>query len=135
MDDIQGWLDRLVQATNGHDLEGLAACFAEHYENETPAHPSRGFRGRAQVRHNWEQIFAFIPDLHAEVARTAVDGSVVWTEWEMGGTRRDGTPHHMAGVVIFDVVGGEARRARFYLEPVEEASGTVDDAVRTQVVR
>ena len=60
-------IDRLVRATNQHDLEALTACFAEDYKNETPAHPARGFRGRAQVRRNWEQIFAFVPDINVEV--------------------------------------------------------------------
>lgn len=128
-------IDRLLQAINGHDLEALVGCFAEEYENQTPAHPARGFHGRGQVRRNWEQIFAFVPDLRAEVARSAVDGEVVWSEWEMTGARRDGSAHLMRGVVIFGVRGGVARWARFYLEPVDQSSGTVDDAVRAQVVR
>lgn len=128
-------VQRLLQATNAHDLDALVACFADDYENETPVHPARGFRGSAQVRRNWEQIFAFVPDLHAEVTRAAVDGDVIWTEWEMAGTRRDGSAHCMRGVVIFSVHGSVARWARFYLEPADPSSGTVDDAVREQVVR
>jgi ketosteroid isomerase-like protein len=128
-------VDRLVQATNDHDLEALVACFAEDYENETPSHPARGFRGRGQVRRNWEQILTFVPDLRAEVIRTAVDGDVVWTEWEMMGTRRDGSAHRMRGVVIFSVGDGVAQWARFYLEPVDPSGSTVDDAVRKQVAR
>ena len=135
MEDPRSWVDRLVRATNDHDLDALVECFAEDYVNEVPAHPSRGFRGRTQVRRNWEQIFGFVPDVRVEVTASAVAGSVVWTEWTMQGTRRDGTAHRMAGVIGFDVVDGAARTARFFLEPVEETSGTVDDAVRTQVVR
>lgn len=88
-------IDRLLRAINDHDLEASAACFAEDYENETPAHPARGFRGKAQVRRNWGQIFAFVPDLRAEVTRSAVAGEVTWTEWEMTGTpsRRDSALH------------------------------------------
>ncbi|MGB0093941.1 MAG: nuclear transport factor 2 family protein [Solirubrobacteraceae bacterium] len=128
-------IDRLLQATNDHNLDALVACFAEDYANQTPAHPARGFRGRAQVRSNWEQIFAFVPDLRAEVTRSTVDGDVVWSEWEMTGTRRDGSAHCMRGVVIFGVGNGVAQWARFYLEPVDFAGGTVDDAVRRQVMR
>ena len=61
---------RLLQATNDHDIEALVACFAEEYRNETPAHPARCFSGRGQVRRNWEQIFGFVADLHAEVLRS-----------------------------------------------------------------
>ena len=96
-------IDRLVRATNQHDLEALTASFAEDYQNETPAHPARGFRGRAQVRRNWEQIFASVPDIHAEVVRSAVTADAVWTEWEMQGTRRDGSSHTTRGVIVFGV--------------------------------
>jgi ketosteroid isomerase-like protein len=135
MDGPGAMVDRLLRATNDHDIDALAACFAEDYENETPAHPARSFRGREQVRRNWEQIFGFVPDVRAEVLRRAIDGDTVWTEWQMTGTRHDGTPHHMRGVVVFGVGGGVARWARFYLEPVDEGAGGVDDAVREQVVR
>ena len=128
-------IDRLVHATNHHDLEALAACFAEDYKNETPAHPARSFRGRAQVRRNWEQIFAFVPDIHVEVVRSAVKSDSVWTEWEMRGTRRDGKPHWGRGVIIFGVSGDAIHWARFYVEPVDESDKTVDDAIREQVVR
>jgi len=40
-----GVIDRLVMATNAHDLDALLACFDDDYVNETPAHPLRGFRG------------------------------------------------------------------------------------------
>jgi ketosteroid isomerase-like protein len=135
MNGTQAMVDRLTQATNDHDLEGLVACFGEDYVNETPVHPGRSFRGRQQVRRNWEQIFAFVPDLRAEVISSAVAGETAWTEWEMTGTRRDGTAHQMRGVIVFGVSDGVAQWARFYLEPVDSRTGTVDDAVREQVAR
>ena len=128
-------IDRLVRVTNEHDLEALAECFAEDYQNETPVHPARGFRGRPQVRRNWEQIFAFVPDIHVEVVRSAVEADTVWTEWEMRGTRRDGKSHWMRGVIVFGVSDDTIRWARFYLEPVDDSETTVDDAIRDQVVR
>jgi ketosteroid isomerase-like protein len=127
--------ERLVGATNRHDLDGLVACFAEDYENQTPVHPARGFRGRGQVRRNWEEIFAVVPDIRVELLASAIDGETAWTELDMSGTRADGTPLHMRGVVIFGVGDGVAQWARFYVEPVDESSGTVDDARRQQVVR
>lgn len=135
MDEPRAMVERLVRATNDHDLDALVACFAEDYENETPVHPARGFRGRDQVRRNWEQIFANVPDVRARVIRLAIDGNTAWTEWEMTGTRRDGTAHHMRGVIVLDIGDGVARRAQFYLEPVDGGTSTVDDAVRDQVVQ
>jgi ketosteroid isomerase-like protein len=126
-------VERLCQATNDHDLEALAGCFAVDYRNQTPVHPARAFEGRAQVRKNWEQIFAAVPDLTA-AARWIADGQEVWSEWEMRGTRLDGSLHLMRGVVIFGVQDGEATWARFYLEPVQEGGGDVDQAVRRAVL-
>ena len=126
-------LHRLERATNDHDLEALVDCFAADYRNETPVHPARGFRGSEQVRANWEQIFATVPDLRAVVLRSTVDGKTVWSEWEMSGTRRDGTDHLMRGVVIFKVDDGRATSARFYLEPIDHSGTDVNAAVRAAV--
>jgi ketosteroid isomerase-like protein len=128
-------VDRLVAATNAHDLDALVACFGDDYVNDTPAHPGRGFEGNDQVRRNWEQIFSWVPDIHVAVLATATDGDDIWSEWEMRGTRKDGSAHLMRGVIIFTVRGNLARRGRFYLEPVEDATGDINDAVRRQVVR
>jgi ketosteroid isomerase-like protein len=126
-------LERLVATTNDHDLDGLVNCFAADYRNETPAHPARGFTGREQVRGNWQQIFAAVPDLHATVLQSALVGDTVWTEWEMTGTRRDGTAHLMRGVILFGVIGGRAAWARFYLEPVQTGGGTIKSALDAQL--
>jgi len=135
MDGPAATVERLVQATNAHDLDSLVACFAEDYRNETPVHPARSFQGRSQVRRNWEQIFAFVPDIRVEIIRSAVDGDSLWSEWEMRGTRRDGTAHLMRGCIVFGVGDSAISWARFYLEPVDENGATVDQAVREQVVR
>jgi ketosteroid isomerase-like protein len=131
MPDALHVVNRLLAATNEHDLEALVDCFAPEYVNETPAHPRRGFSGRDQVRRNWATIFAGVPDITARLIASAVDGSRVWTDWEMSGTRRDGAPHAMAGVIIFGVHDGRIVSARFYLEPVELASGDVEAAVES----
>jgi ketosteroid isomerase-like protein len=122
-------VERLARATSAHDLEGIVACFADGYVNQTPTHPQRSFAGRDQVRRNWEQILTGVPDITARVLASTVDGDTVWSEWQMSGTRREGALHQMCGVIIFEVDGELVRAARFYLEPLERESGTVDDAV------
>ena len=112
-------VDRLCDATNRHDLDALTTCFAVEYRNETPTHPARSFVGRAQVRRNWEQLFAAMPDLSATITRSALAGDSVWTEWEMRGTRPDGQPHLMRGVIVFGIEDDEIAEARFFLEPVD----------------
>lgn len=126
-------VEQLQAAVNAHDLDAVVACFAADYRNETPAHPHRGFVGRQQVRTNWEQIFAVVPDIHSEVMRVAVDGDTVWSEWEHRGHRPDGSVHMMRGVVIFGVADGMATWARFYLEPAQQEGDDVDQFRRRQL--
>ncbi len=126
-------IDRLLKATNAHDIDALVGFFAPDYVNETPVHPDRGFTGSEQVRRNWTQIFAAVPDLVAQVTTLAQDRGHVWTEWQMSGSRGDGTPHLMRGVIIFTVEGDQITAARFYLEPVETSSGNIDAAVASQM--
>lgn len=126
-------VQRLRDATNAHDLEAIVACFAPDYRNETPLHPARGFVGRDQVRRNWTQILAAIPDVSTEIVASVASGGAVWTEWEHSGTRRDGSAHLMRGVIVFGVHDSVITTARFFLEPVDEASDGVDAAVQRQV--
>ncbi len=118
---------KLRDATNSRSVTRVLDCFAEDYSNQTPAHPGRGFTGKGQVRRNWAQIFAGIPDHMAILIASTQDGDRVWTEWEMRGTRRDGTPHLKCGPILFTVRGGLATAARFYLEPVDDPTAS-DDA-------
>jgi ketosteroid isomerase-like protein len=131
--DPRALLERLLPAVNDHDLEALAACFATDYVNVNPSHPLRDFQGAEQVRRNWSHIFAEVPDIHARVLRSAVDGDTLWTEWEMSGARLDGGAVDLRGVFIYGVADGQATWARMFLEPVEQASGDIDAAVRRDV--
>src|SRR6478752_1563079 len=126
-------VDRLVRATNAHDLDGIVDCFCSGYVNETPAHPARSFAGREQVRTNWRHILAAVPDLRARVLRSAVSLDVVWSEWEMSGTQLSGATHLMRGVIIFGILDGRVNRARFYLEPVDADTAGIDAAVDAHV--
>jgi ketosteroid isomerase-like protein len=132
--DLLPVVERLLLATNAHDLEGIAACFADDYALESPLHPARSFRGKEQVRRNWTQILRAIPDVQARVFRSATHEGSVWTEWEMSGTRPDGGKHLMRGVFIFGVSDGLLRWGRMFLEPVDDSSLDMDAALQTQVL-
>jgi hypothetical protein len=101
--------------------------------NETPVHPAQGFTGRDQVRRNWEQIFAGMPDLTATLLRSCSRGEVVWSEWQMTGTRGDGIAFQLAGVIIFGVRDEQFSWCRFYLEPVQAGGADVDQALRQHI--
>lgn len=123
-------VQHLRDAINAHDLEALVACFARDYCGELPLHPARDFRGAEQVRRNWAQILAGVPDLNAELVRTATNGNEAWAEWEWTGTRRDGLPHLMRGTTIVGVEDGMVAWSRFYMEPVVDDGVGIDGAVR-----
>jgi len=121
---------RLRDAMNEHDLEALVDVFDPDFVSETPAHPQRTFRGADQVRRNWDQIFAGVPDLQAELLDAVVEGDTVWAEWDWHGTRRDGSLHRMRGVTIQHVRGPRAVSVRFYMEPVDVGGPAAGEAVR-----
>ena len=121
---------RLRDAMNEHDLEALVDVFDPDFVSETPAHPQRTFQGADQVRRNWEQIFAGVPDLRADLLDAVVEGDTVWSEWDWHGTRRDGAPHRMRGVTIQRVRNSRAVSVRFYMEPVDEGGPQAGEAVR-----
>jgi len=124
----------MLAAANRHDLEAMVAEFAEDYRNTTPVHPARSFTGSAQVRKNWRALFAGLPDLTLTVHEAAIgpDGNI-WLEWSNRGTRPDGSIQLAAGVSILTVRDDRIAAARFYLEPVDQDSGGVDDAISEAV--
>jgi len=123
-------VERLRDAMNEHDLEALVDVFDQDFVSEAPAHPQRTFRGADQVRRNWQQIFAGVPDLRADLLDAVVEGDTVWSEWDWSGTRRDGSAHRMRGVTIQRVRDSRAVSVRFYMEPVEEGGPAAGEAVR-----
>jgi ketosteroid isomerase-like protein len=133
--DAANVLARLEQALNAHDLNRLAGCFDEQVVSEQPVHPSRNFRGRAQVARNWTQIFAAFPDLHATLVRSVVDDDVVWAEWDWRASRPDGGRADIRGVTVLGIDGSQINWVRFYMEPVEQGGAAIDNAIREHVGR
>jgi limonene-1,2-epoxide hydrolase len=112
-------IDGLLAALNAHDLDAAAGFFAEEYDSAQPAHPGRVFVGRAQMRANWEAMFAGVPDFAAEISRSVRDGDTTWTEWRWSGTRLDGQPFQMRGVTLFEIADDQIVAGRLYMEEVE----------------
>jgi ketosteroid isomerase-like protein len=121
--------ERLLRAMNAHDIEAFVECFAPDYMSEQPAHPDRAFSGRDQVRTNWSAIFRDVPDLRGELLRTSTSDGEEWGEWRIDGTRRDGSPMEMRGVIINGIREGRIAWARLYLELVEDRGAGITAAV------
>ena len=80
-------VQRLCQATNDHDLDALAGCFAAGLpQRDTRPPRAQASLGRDQVRANWAQIFAAVPDVRADVLR--------WVERRRHRLERVGAPRY-----------------------------------------
>jgi ketosteroid isomerase-like protein len=129
MGDPRALLDRLTAAQNMHDLEGMLACFHVDYRSEQPQFPARTFRGIDQVRANWSALLRAMPDFHAEVLRSAVDGDVVFAEIHWQATKADGKPLEERGVVIMGIRDDLIAWGRLYVNEVEPESADIDAVV------
>lgn len=125
-------IERLVVAMNKHDLDGAAALIHQHYRSEQPAHPSRAFVGRAQMRSNWEAMFEGIPNFQAELCRSVPDGDTTWSEWRWSGTRSDGQPLEVRGVTLFEIRDGQIVAGRLYMEDVDREGVGIEQAVQAR---
>jgi ketosteroid isomerase-like protein len=126
MTDVIG---QMVVAMNNHDLDGAAGLMHRDYRSEQPAHPSLAFVGRAQMRANWEAMFAGIPDFTAELCRSVTDGDTAWSEWHWSGTRSDGEPFQMRGVTLFEIRDGQVVAGRLYMEDVDREAVSLEHVV------
>jgi len=128
--DPRAVLDRLTAAQNAHDLEAILACFHEDYRSEQPLFPARTFHGIDQVRANWSALLEAIPDFHADIVRSAVDGDTVFVEIHWTGTKADGTPLEERGVIIMGIRDGRIAWGRLYADEVEREGADIDAVVR-----
>ena len=124
-------IDRLHSAMNSHDLDAFVACFAPEYESDQPAHPRRAFRGSDQVRENWTNVFAGVPDFKANLLSSATtDDGVEIGEWRWQGTHVDGSPFAMQGVIVAGVQSSRIMWGRLYMETIELGGGDIDEMVQ-----
>ena len=130
MGDPRALMDRLTAAQNAHDAEAMVECFQPDYRSEQPLFPSRDFQGAAQVGVNWSAILGAIPDFHAEIIRSAVDGGTIFAEIRWTGTKADGTQLDERGVFIAGTSDDRIAWARIYVDEVERDGAGIEAAVR-----
>jgi ketosteroid isomerase-like protein len=127
--------ERMIEATNAHDLEAMLACFHQDYRSEQPVHPARTFQGIDQVRKNWLSLLEAVPDIHWEVLRSAESADEAWVEARLEGTQANGARLDEIGVVIFGVRDDKIAWARLYLEEIEANGGDIDATVQKMAGR
>lgn len=127
--DPRAVIDRLAAAQNAHDLDALVACFHEDYRSEQPMYPARTFQGVDQVRKNWSGLLESIPDFHADIVRSAVDGDTAFAEVHWTGTKVDGSPLEERGVLVLGIRDERVAWGRLYVEEVERGGEDIDAVV------
>jgi hypothetical protein len=123
-------LDRLVDATNAHDVRAMMESFHEDYRSEQPLHPQAGFSGRDQVGKNWSLMFEEVPDLRLDVVRSAQAGDEVWMELRVHGRQVDGTAFEYRGMTVWGVREDRIAWARLYFERVEVSGPDIDERMQ-----
>ncbi len=126
-------VELLRDAINTHDLDALVACFHPEVRSAQPMHPARSFQGSQNIRQNWSMIFGGVPDLRAELLRTASSGKIDWAEWRWSGTSRDGKAFVKVGVTILEVDERLITDVSMYMEPVEVNGATNAIAIQEAI--
>jgi ketosteroid isomerase-like protein len=122
-------IERLRDAMNRHDAEGMAALMAPDYRSDQPAHPNRHFVGNQQVAANWTRMFRGVPDLAVEVVAEATEGTTSFSEWSWNGHHPDGSDFASRGVIVAGIEDGVIRWMRLYVESVEQDSAGIEEVV------
>ncbi len=123
-------VDRLVEATNDHDVDALLECLHQDYQSEQPLHPEAGFGGREQVGKNWSLMFEEVPNLRLEVVRSATAADEVWTELRVHGHKVDGAPFEYRGMTVWGIRDDRIAWARLYFETVEVGGAGIDERMQ-----
>ena len=101
-------LQRLFNAFNAHDGDGVMACFVPSAVFMTAAGPEacgRRLTGLEAIRAAFVAVWTDMPDVQWTVRRSRVlDGEGV-TEWLFTGTRADGTRVEAEGLDLFGFDG------------------------------
>jgi ketosteroid isomerase-like protein len=119
-------LEQMRAALDAHDLDAFVEFFREDYIGERPRHPGSPVSSREDVRANWAEVIADVPDLRVDVPAAIQDGDTIWSEWRAYGTARSGSLLELRGVIIFGLEGDKVAWSRMYMEPVE-AGLTLED--------
>jgi SnoaL-like protein len=118
-------LEQMRAALDAHDLDAFVEFFREDYVGERPRHPGAKISSRDDVRANWAEVIADMPDLRVDVPAAVEDGNRIWSEWRAYGTS-SGALLELRGVIIFGIENGLVAWSRMYLEPVEQGLSLED---------
>jgi ketosteroid isomerase-like protein len=119
-------LERLFDAFNRHDADGVMACFTPDVVFDTAAGPEahgRRLTSQDAVRAAFVAVWTDMPDVAWTVTRHTLAGERATSEWLFTGTRADGGRVGVEGVDLFVFEGPLiARKSAFRKDrPVQAA--------------
>ena len=97
-------LERLFDAFNRHDAEGVMACFTPGIVFDAAVGPEahgRRFTGHDAVKAAFVAVWTDMPDVSWTILRHTIAGDVALSEWLFAGTRRDGQKVEVNGLDVF----------------------------------
>jgi steroid delta-isomerase-like uncharacterized protein len=103
-------LQAFADAWNRHDIDALMSFMTADAVFESSAGPDAcgtRYRGAAEVRAGFAQVWATYPDAHWGDARHFVTGDRGVSEWTFTGTRDDGTRVEVQGCDVFTFRDGK----------------------------
>ena len=108
MDARLATLDRLFEAFNRHDADGVMTCFAPDAVFFTAAGPTAAGRrivGHAAIRAAFAAVWDAMPDVRWAVHHRAVHDGQGVAAWLFTGTPLAGPPVEVEGVDLFTFAG------------------------------
>jgi hypothetical protein len=83
------------------------------------------------VRKNWRGLFGSVPDFKSDLLNYSISGDTTWSEWRWHGTRNDGAPFDMRGVIIMVAKEDRFSLSRLYIEPFVQRGEDIDAFVKS----
>ena len=114
-------IQRYFDAFNRHDIEGVMACF--HENPTTVGGDGRSFKGRDEVRRQYETEFALMPDCRCDLRLFTGNSGRAVAESAFHGTRlQTGKVVQAIGAEVLEIVDGKIKEIRDYHRAVPEKS-------------
>lgn len=116
-----GFLDRLTDAFNRHDVEAVVAHFAEDATMYGPAGPNiygSTIEGRQAIADALRKRFAAAPDIRWNDSKDWIIGNKGLSEWRVTSTAADGSKVEVLGCDLYEFADGKVVKKDTYYKQV-----------------
>ena len=113
----------ILDAFNAHDLDAIMEFFADDCSLDMPRGPEpwgQRFVGKAAVRQGLATRLNGLPDVHYGDDRHWICGNMVFSEWLLTGTTRNGVAIEVRGCDHYEFRNDKVIRKDSYWKIVEE---------------